>query len=250
MVIERNCLNCHSPIEAKYCSNCGQKTELPKLTFKEIIKDFLSTVFNVDAPFPKTVLGLFKRPNKLIKGFIQGERKSFYSPIKYMVLCLFINLLISKLIGFDPVETQKSIGGKAVLDASQAKGYEVGTFMAKYLNYFIFIMPFCIAIVTKLLFWKQKNTLAERSVLGFYLAGQYILISIIPTFLTLLNPKWLYLINPLGIVYMTFVFYPFFFKKSKIKVFLKSLFAAIISLLLYFGLAYQIAKVLMGWINS
>ncbi len=249
MEVERKCLNCKLPITANFCSNCGQRKKLPRLTFKEIIKDFLSTVFNVDAPFPKTILGLFKQPHALIKGFINGQRKSFYAPIKYMVLCLFLSLLISKLIGFDPIENQKLINGEVSIEDARQRGYEVGNFMAKYLNYFLFIFPFCIALVSKLFFWKHSYNLAERAVFGFYMAGQYVLISVLPTILTLLDPKWMYLINPLGIIYLTIVFYHFFLRKSKIKVFFKSLFAAGISLVLYFGFAYMVAVLLMSRIK-
>jgi len=244
-----NCLNCGTKVKGKYCSECGQKLNLPKLTFSAIIQDFLSTVFNIDAPFPKTVFRLFINPASLIKEFILGHRKSFYAPIKYLLLCLFINLLTSELLGFDPIENQKLLESPNQTRPGSEDAYAIGQFVTKYLNYFIFLFPFSIGIFSKLLFWRSKYNFTERTVLGFYLSGQYVVISLLPISLTLIHPKFIQLLYPFAICYMTWVFYNFFEGGNKMMRFLKSLLTAGLSLIFYFFMAMVIAIFIVKLFN-
>ena len=92
MESQKKCLNCDEVTTQNYCSNCGQRCNVPKITFKEIFADFLNSVFNLDSPFLKTITQLFTKPKEVVIDYINGKRKTYYSPIRYLVVCLFINL--------------------------------------------------------------------------------------------------------------------------------------------------------------
>lgn len=246
---QRICLNCNYSVFDKYCPNCGQRVNVPKLTFKEIFLDFLNSVFNLDSPFIKTTVGLFVKPQIVVLGYIDGKRKAYYSPIRYLVVCLFINLLIGEALGFDPIENQKAISGVKDVDTGSRAGYELGNFLARYLNYFLFLLPLCIALVSKIFFWKTERNMAERSVFGFYMSGLYISITLMPILLTLISPWLMQLIYPLTAGYLAYGFYKVFYQKSKALTIVKSIFAAIISILLYFVIASVLAYIIMNYFN-
>lgn len=243
------CKNCSGKLTGNFCSTCGQKKLIKRLNFQDIISDFLSSVFNLDGPFLKTLLGLFYRPGSLVKSFISGQRTSFYAPIRYLLVCFFITFIIGKLIGFDVMELQGSSVDTNNLGEKAKHGMLVGKFMAKYLNFFIFIFPFCIALATKMWFWNKTYNLAERTVLGFFLSGQFILISVVPMLLSFIDSKLFYLQHLLSILYLTISFSGFFYVKSKIKTRIKSFLAAIFSMILYFAVAYFVASMILKNFN-
>jgi len=244
---QRKCKNCGSAISAKFCPECGQRTKLGRLSVKEILSEFLSSVFNIDAPFPKTLSRMFFKPHLIIKEFIEGRRKSYYAPVKYMVLCLFLNLLLGEIVGFDPIENQRSMDSRT-LDEQSRLGYQAGEFLSKYLNYFLFILPFSMAVVAKIFFWKSKYNFAERTALGFYLAGQFIVISIVPILLSRLEPRLFHLMFPLSILYFTYAIYNFFGMPSKLGRLFLSLLTAFFSFFGYIFTAYLIALfIILNW---
>lgn len=240
--METKCLNCQFVTNETdfFCPNCGQRTKLGRLTIKEIVLEFFSSVFNIDAPFPKTLGRMFVKPQLLIKEFIDGKRKSYYPPVKYMVLCLFINILIGELIGFDPIDNQRSMD-QGAMDRDSVIGYKAGEFLSQYLNYFLFILPFSIAVVSKIFFWKAPYNFSERTAMGFFLSGQFIVISILPILLSRINPLLFHIMYPISIAYFAFSFYKFFNMPSKFSRFLLSLGSAFFSFFGYMLVAFLIA---------
>ncbi len=245
---EKKCLNCGEIISSNFCANCGQKAKVGRLTFHEIIAEFLSSVFNIDAPFPKTLSKMFHKPHLIIREFIEGKRKSYYSPIKYMVLCLFLNILIGELLGFDPIENQRAMDNGPMDEHSQI-GYKAGEFLSQYLNYFLFILPFSIAFFSKLFFWRSPLNMAERTTIGFYMAGQFIVISLVPIILSKFHPMLFNLMHPLAILYFTYTFYNVFSMKSKFGRLFLSFLTAFISFLGYIAIGFMLALLIVIQFN-
>lgn len=245
---EIKCMNCQEVSDGNFCTNCGQKTKLGRLSVREILSEFLSSVFNIDAPFPKTLGNMFFRPYQLVKDYVQGKRKSYYAPVKYMVLCLFLNILIGELVGFDPIENQRSID-KGKMDPDSVIGYKAGEFLSQYLNYFLFILPFSMAVFSKLFFWRSPYNFAERTAMGFYLSGQFIVLSLIPMLLSMINPVLFHLMFPISILYFTFAFYNFFEMSSKPIRFSLSLFTAVFSFMGYIMISFLLALLIVIQFN-
>jgi hypothetical protein len=241
------CLNCDQEFKGGdiFCSQCGQRKELSRINFKEILYEFLGSVFNWDSPFPRTLKALFSRPGKMITSFIKGERKKYYPPIRYMVVCLFISILVGELIGFDPIETQKEMNGYQGDNAAVNTGYEVGRFLSKNLNFFLFLLPFSIALFSKLFFWKKPYNMAERTVLGFYLAGQYTIVSIVPIILSEFQSQLILLVYLSNLAYIAYAIYHFHETNSKLVRGLKAFFVSLFSIVTYFIMSYIVALVLI-----
>tara|TARA_B100000965_G_C19576040_1_gene751354 strand:+ start:1050 stop:1826 length:777 start_codon:yes stop_codon:yes gene_type:complete len=245
------CLNCNYEVSESlnFCPNCGQRLHLPRITFRDIIQDFLSSAINWDAPFVKTIAGLFKAPGETVRAILQGKRKQFYAPIRFLLLCMVLHLAFTTIIGFDPIENQKALNEGRSVTAQEQYGYQVGRFLSKHLNYFVLIFPFVIAFFSKLFYWKSPFNLAERTVFGFYLSGQYVLISFLPIALTFISPKFIYLVYLINLMYLAYAVFQFHTSESKILSLFKSILVSVLSLFTYFALAAMISWFIMLQFN-
>lgn len=86
----KNCLNCKQEISnsIKFCPACGQKTDFPPLNFYNILKDFFSTLFNLENKIWTTFKDLWV-PAKLPLAYIQGRRSPYYNPVRFFLVILF-----------------------------------------------------------------------------------------------------------------------------------------------------------------
>ena len=95
------CKNCGFEFIGSYCPNCSQSVKAnSRLTFKNIIKDFFDTVFNLDKGFFFTFWNLLKQPEFIVQGFISGKRKRFTNPVKYLIIATAIQALSESIIMF------------------------------------------------------------------------------------------------------------------------------------------------------
>jgi hypothetical protein len=92
-----NCENCKTPLRESemYCGVCGQKYAPGRVSLWQLINEFFSSVFSLDARFFKTTLGLLI-PGKLTVEFFQGKRKPYIHPVR---LFLFTALFHFALLG-------------------------------------------------------------------------------------------------------------------------------------------------------
>ncbi|MEL7222258.1 MAG: DUF3667 domain-containing protein [Bacteroidota bacterium] len=77
------CPNCgyHFLTIGGFCANCGQKYEVGKPTVWSLIKDFFSSILNLESRIWQTLLALFV-PGKLTKAFFQGKKQHYVSPLR------------------------------------------------------------------------------------------------------------------------------------------------------------------------
>jgi len=85
------CLNCGVQIHSshRFCKNCGQKIEIPRLSFFAVLGNIFSSIFNLDSKFFQTVGNLW-RPAKMTRSFIAGERAKYMHPGRVFIVSFFI----------------------------------------------------------------------------------------------------------------------------------------------------------------
>ncbi|MEM8526090.1 MAG: DUF3667 domain-containing protein [Bacteroidota bacterium] len=96
--LNKHCLNCQQALaaDAKYCHNCGQKVTDGRVTMKELFREFLDSVFNIDTKFFRTIGNLFI-PGKLTVEYFRGKHKYFLQPIR---LFLIMTILLVAAFSF------------------------------------------------------------------------------------------------------------------------------------------------------
>lgn len=90
------CLNCGHPLDIsdKYCPNCSQANSTKKLTLKDFLDEFLSSVMNYDSKLLKTLSALIMRPGGITKDYINGKRVSYTNPFRFLLSLAFIYFLM------------------------------------------------------------------------------------------------------------------------------------------------------------
>ncbi|MBK9660109.1 MAG: DUF3667 domain-containing protein [Chitinophagaceae bacterium] len=82
---EKDCLNCGTIVEGRYCQHCGQENVVPKETFWHMVTHFFYDITHFDSNFFHTIHHLILKPGFLSKEYMIGRRVSYLHPIKMYV---------------------------------------------------------------------------------------------------------------------------------------------------------------------
>lgn len=91
--LSKRCKNCNSVVHGKYCSNCGQKTNLTRINLHHVLHAFLHGLIHFDTGFLFTAKELVVRPGATIREFILGKRVNHGNP-------LFMFLIVGGLLSY------------------------------------------------------------------------------------------------------------------------------------------------------
>lgn len=103
------CLNCHAPIETRFCGECGQENEPAAPSFSALIADLWQEFLQLDGKVLKTLIYLISRPGYLSLEYVSGRRIRYVSPFRlyFWATALFV-LLFYKLNVIDTEELQRA----------------------------------------------------------------------------------------------------------------------------------------------
>ncbi|MGZ5192201.1 MAG: DUF3667 domain-containing protein, partial [Flavisolibacter sp.] len=100
---EKNCLNCGTTVQGKYCHICGQENAEPKETFWGMVAHFFYDITHFDGKFFTTLKDLLFHPGFLSAEYMKGKRMSYLNPIRMYVFTSAIFFLVFFSIS-DPKE--------------------------------------------------------------------------------------------------------------------------------------------------
>ena len=174
------CKNCQTPLHenSDYCHTCGGRIIRNRLTFKNLFEHITETFFNVDNKLLRTFLNLFKNPEDVVVGYINGVRKKYVNPISYLALAISIGglyiIILNKFFPNALVEMSNPYGGEVQAKAMKSV---MGVVQEYYSIIMVLFIPFY-AIISRLVFINRKEyNLTEHVVIWMYLAAQFSLVS-------------------------------------------------------------------------
>lgn len=105
--IHSACKNCGSTLDEQsaYCSQCGQSVGDSKLTISALINHFWNSLFNIDNTIFRTLSYILK-PWKLTQAYVEGKRKTYFHPVRYYLVAVFI---LALTFYFDNVGINKNM---------------------------------------------------------------------------------------------------------------------------------------------
>lgn len=163
------CLNCSNRFDGKFCNECGQKAATHRFTIHEWLHEIPHSILHVDGGFFQTFKHLCLRPGNMIREYLDGRRKSYFSPFLYILIWCGIFVVISSLFpkpaGEIP-EVKDLMSAHAYLEAKYYKPYIVAT-----------ILP--VSLASLLVFWRSGYYFAEHLVLNTFIIAQMIIGDII-----------------------------------------------------------------------
>ncbi|MFI4920592.1 MAG: DUF4286 family protein [Gammaproteobacteria bacterium] len=94
--VER-CRNCGTPLNGKFCTECGQRNHASVATLSEMTHDFAGTHFGFDTRFIHSIVPLLFRPGFLTREYCLGRQERYIKPFR---LYLFSSVLFFFLAAF------------------------------------------------------------------------------------------------------------------------------------------------------
>lgn len=109
---QKNCLNCNSIVQGRYCHNCGQENIEPKETVWHLVSHFFQDITHFDGKFFSTIKYLFTKPGFLSREYMEGRRARYVNPVRlYVFTSAFFFLLF---FSFFKVDKHELVNGVTV----------------------------------------------------------------------------------------------------------------------------------------
>lgn len=175
------CKNCNEPItgDYKYCPHCGQKSDIERLNLQQLLRDLWMAFSNTDRGILLLVRQLVYRPGKVARGYISGQRKTYFNPFSFLAIMVAIALFFilkfeDTAINYSTIETNE---------------IELLRFTFRYFNVFILLMCPIYGFLIWLFFIGRRTNFVENLALSAYLSGQTMLYYIIALIIFILFPS-------------------------------------------------------------
>jgi hypothetical protein len=95
---EKNCLNCQTTVQGRYCHVCGQENLEPKETVWHLVQHFFNDITHFDGKFFASVKFLLRKPGFLSAEYVAGRRASYLNPIRmYVFTSAFFFIILYSL---------------------------------------------------------------------------------------------------------------------------------------------------------
>jgi hypothetical protein len=215
--VERSCKNCGDLVYATktHCSNCGAKWIQNRITMRQVGMDFSDMYLGVDTKFVHTFVDLFRKPEAVITGYINGRRMYYMDAIRYLLLALFITGIYMFIVRSSGtldnymVEVQRElgqVGGDAAENAKVAATQKkVTDFIFDFLSLITLLTIPLLALIGRITFWGKRYFNFTEQIVFYLYTFAHITIATTPITIILL---W---ISPEVFTYWTFLTYPFMF---------------------------------------
>jgi hypothetical protein len=190
------CKNCNEPItgDYKYCPHCGQKSDIERLNLQQLLRDLWMAFSNTDRGILLLVRQLVYRPGKVARGYISGQRKTYFNPFSFLAIMVAIALFFilkfeDTAINYSTIETNE---------------IELLRFTFRYFNVFILLMCPIYGFLIWLFFIGRRTNFVENLALSAYLSGQTMLYYIIALIIFILFQSSMKI---LGLVFGFLIFF-------------------------------------------
>lgn len=250
------CIRCNSEAPGKFCQECGQKQNIPRLTVRTFFEDFLNRIYGLDGAVPNTIIGLWKYPGRVCHEYINGVRGRYVGPVGYYFLMFTIYFILISVLDIDMSEYADTKGmNEAIngttgeeLDAEKLAFQEmVQTKVFNNLQYFTIAFFPLFAFWSKYLFKKSTFNFLEQMVFLFFTNAQMLFINMTSvTVYAMTGFSSKVIVSCLGILYFGISGSLFYTHELTIKSSLKSILLYTLSFLTFFlivgaiGVAYGI----------
>ena len=86
------CLNCNAEVNENYCSHCGQKVEVKRLTWHILGEEIFHFFTHIEKGFLTTTIQLVTHPGRLCKSYLDGKRKAYHKPVSFLLIWITLYL--------------------------------------------------------------------------------------------------------------------------------------------------------------
>lgn len=132
---EKNCLNCGTIVQGRFCHICGQENIEPKESFWQLLQHFFYDIMHFDGKFFHSLKYLFLRPGFLAREYLAGRRASYLNPVRmYVFTSAFFFLLFFWFLYSEDIQPRiniTDINGKTLEEISRMDSVSFARFTAE-----------------------------------------------------------------------------------------------------------------------
>ncbi len=108
-----NCANCTAPLDGPFCKMCGQAAHIHR-SLLHLAEEVLHGVFHFDAKGWRTIPLLVFSPGRLTRRYIDGQRKTFVSPLALFLFMVFLTFFVASFSGQQPAAKNAAEAAAAI----------------------------------------------------------------------------------------------------------------------------------------
>lgn len=210
------CKNCEAALQGLYCSACGQKAVTERLTVRHMLGEFIQAITNLERGFWYTARRLMPEPGPVVREYLEGRRKRFYHPVRYLFVLATLATVIMVWSGLfeqqqdQIISVQEQAMGIEPTERGRVSQQMVQEKIKPYLHLIsLLTVPF-LGLLSFRLFRKRGYNYAEHLAINAYWTAQLSLIGLIMVPIFIIFPKATVILFPssilLSIIYYTFGF--------------------------------------------
>lgn len=206
------CKNCGQPLSSvdKFCSDCGAKVINYRLTIKYFFSEFYHSILNIDANKPvKTFIDLFKKPEEVIGGYIDGTRKKYIHAFGYFTIAVTLSSIFYFIfLRFDPSALEVELVLQNNSEAENELGRTLQRSIMDYQSFMFFATIPILALISWIVFLnKKKYNYAEHLIINLYAYSQASIVLILISLLTVWNNHLFSIVSVVTIFIQIFYFF-------------------------------------------
>jgi hypothetical protein len=160
-------MNCQTRLHGTYCPTCGQRASTQRLRFRKLAAGLVDGLFELDFKTVRTAWHLMVRPGATARSYVDGNRVSYLSPLRYYLIVVALNIGLAALLGTTDVATAGANDGNTFWDTH---------FVALQISLLYAGLALLIAVALQWLHRSASLTLAEHYAFLLYVLAQSILI--------------------------------------------------------------------------
>ena len=205
---DNNCLNCDRPFapDERFCPQCGQKTDLHRLSWHDIWHDAVHYFTHADKGIFMLLRELAVRPGVVAREFVAGKRAKYFKPLNfYLLVAGILVLVLSRTLAANDAGA-KPFQRKAdtTVNSAEKEAYSVyakrtrivNNTVGRYANVLNMLATPIITAIFFLFYRKEKYRYIEHLVAHLYFVPFTML------FYALLISPLVYLFNTPGITFL------------------------------------------------
>jgi len=230
----QNCEVCLQP-DFHHCPKCGQKTNLRRLTLRDVFHDAIHYFFHADKSLFTLLVQLAKHGGKVAREFVEGKRKKYFPPLNFFLLVATIYLFVQIKTDYPEVDVikaypeltqiQNEAKRQVLIEAYQRREHAIH-FINQHSNTVMMASLPIIAAIFLLFYRRWRYNYTEHLAAGMYMFGFYTLLFTALDFLGHLlgmDGGMFYVIYWLGQIIYFPIFYRGFTHSSRKRAFFSSL---------------------------
>jgi hypothetical protein len=231
-----NCKNCDATLDGKFCSHCGQKSDVHRVTVGHVAHEFIHALTHTDKGFLLLIKDLFRKPGVVAREYLEGKRKKYFNPISFLVITTAISALIAHQSGY-----YDTLAHKPATNTREVFLYSKEVFLIS-INHGKLLGLILTAPLYTFLSWvffrRPHYNFAEHFVLQSYTIGLLNVVTavvFIPAFLLFPSTAKLNndILHVLYMIYMGFAYKQFFSKRYLIWPLVKSIVMTVLFIVLF-----------------